>query len=110
MKMKPQPVRPGKIRKITGSFGWIDHRFVRGGFLEELQSTESLLYFFLATVADSRGVSFYGKDTIRYLLRIPFEHALQGAIAELEDRQLIAFKNGVYQVLSLPAKPTRGEK
>ena len=109
MKRRPKPVRPDKIRKIEGSFGWIDHRFVRDGFLEELQTTESLLYFFLATVADARGISFYGKDTIRYLLRIPFEHTLQGAVVELEDRELIAYENGIYQLLPLPAKPKKGE-
>ena len=110
MKRRPPPLTPDKIRKIAGSFGWIDHRFIRDGFLEELQTPEALLYFFLATVADARGVSFYGAETIRYLLRIPFQHTLQGAIAELEKRELIAYGNGIYQILALPAKPTKGKQ
>ncbi|OGL46490.1 MAG: hypothetical protein A2161_00155 [Candidatus Schekmanbacteria bacterium RBG_13_48_7] len=108
MRKKPQPPKPDKIRRITGSFGWIDHRFVRDGFMQLLKPTELLLYFFLATVADAKGISYYGEDTICYLLRIPYEHALRGTIAELVDRGLIAYKRGVFQVLPLPPKPSRG--
>ena len=107
-KRRPEPVRPDRIRKITGSFGWVDHRFIRDGYLESLRPPEPLLYFFLAAVADAKGLSYYGQETIRYLLRIPFEHTLHGAIAELEERELIAYENGIYQVLPLPAKPTKG--
>jgi len=106
--MKAKPIRPERIRKITGSFGWIEHRFVREGFLESLHATESLLYFFLSTVADRNGVSYYRQDTIRYLLRIPYEHSLTAAVAELVDRDLIAYSNGIYQVLSLPLKKPKG--
>jgi hypothetical protein len=105
---RPTPMRPERVRRITGSFGWIDHRFVRDGFLEGLHPTEALLYCFLAVVADSRGMSYYREDTIRYLLRIPFPHSLKGAISELVDRDMIAYRNGVFQVLSLPAQPVQG--
>lgn len=108
MKKRPKPIRPDRIRKITGSFGWIDHRFVRDGFLQTLKQTELVLYFFLATVADAKGISYYGEDTICYLLRIPYKHAFRGAVAELVDRGLIAYKDGVFQVLPLPKKPLRG--
>jgi hypothetical protein len=36
-----------RIRKITGSFSWIDHRFVSGGFLPDLSRDEILIYLFL---------------------------------------------------------------
>ena len=108
MKRRPSPIRPDRVRTITGSFGWIDHRFVRQGFLESLHGTESLLYFFLATVADPRGMSYYGHKTIQYLLRIPFEHALHAAIHELEARDLIAYRDGLFQVLSLPPPSAQG--
>lgn len=60
---------PDRIRQRHGSFGWIEHRFVRGGYLEGLRDPESLLYFFLSIVADQRGISFYSLDRIGQLLR-----------------------------------------
>jgi hypothetical protein len=107
-KRRPEPVKQDRIRTITGSFGWIEHRFIRDGFLAELRPPEPLVYFFLAAVADAKGLSYYSKDTIGRLLSIPFEHTLEGAIAELEERELIAYENGIYQVLSLPDKPRGG--
>jgi len=107
-KQRPTPIRPDQVRKITGSFGWIDHRFIRDGFLDRLHHPEALLYFFLAAVADQNGMSWYGEDTLRRLLRIPYKHTLQGAIAGLEAMNLIAFNNGVFQVLALPQTQPKG--
>ena len=108
MKKRPIPIFSDRIRKISGSFGWIDHRFIQDGFLQELHATEALLYFFLATVANRQGVSFYGEDTICYLLRIPYKHTLHSAIEELVHRELIAYKEGIFQVLPLPTNHTKG--
>src|SRR6058998_783751 len=71
-------LRPDRIRRRHGSFGWIEHRFVREGFLEGLHHPEALLYVFLAIVADERGISFYSQERIRQLLGIPHAHTLQG--------------------------------
>ena len=38
---------PDRIRRIEGSFSWIDHRFITGGFLHDLSMIEVLLYLFL---------------------------------------------------------------
>jgi len=46
------PIYPERIRRINGSFSWIEHRFLHGGFLEALSAEELLLYYFLVTVAD----------------------------------------------------------
>jgi hypothetical protein len=94
---------PDRIRRRRGSFGWIEHRFVRDGFLEGLRHPEALLYVFLSIVADERGISFYSQDRIRQLLSIPYAHTLQGAIDELLDRNLLAYRSGIYQILDLPA-------
>lgn len=95
-------LRPDRIRQRHGSFGWIEHRFVRDGFLEGLRHPEALLYVFLAIVADERGISFYSQDRIRQLLGIPYAHTLQSAINELVDRDLLAYSFGIFQVLDLP--------
>ncbi len=95
-------LRPDRLRRRHGSFGWIEHRFVREGYLEGLRHPEALLYVFLAIVADERGISFYSQERIGQLLGIPHPHTLQGAISELVDRDLLAYRSGIYQVLDLP--------
>lgn len=59
-----------RLRKITNSFSWIDHRTITGGFLDNLSTVEILLYFFLVAVCDRHGVSFYHDDRICRLLKI----------------------------------------
>lgn len=95
-------LRPDRIRHRHGSFGWIEHRFVREGYLEGLRDPEALLYVFLSIVADQRGISFYSLDRIRQLLGIAHAHTLQGAIDELVNRDLLAYSSGIFQVLDLP--------
>jgi len=67
------PLCPQRIRKITGSFAFIEHRFLRDGFWAGLNHYELLLYFFLIIVADRRGLSFYSYDKICTRLRISVE-------------------------------------
>ena len=45
-----------RIRKIEGSFSWIDHRLITGGFLRDLCPLEILLYLFLVAVTLTGGV------------------------------------------------------
>ena len=96
-----EPIGRERIRKIQGSFGWIDHRLITEGFLEELSSTEILLYFFLITVADKNGVSFYHYNRICQLLKIDPQSYLE-AHKGLIEKSLIAYGEGVYQVMDLP--------
>ena len=92
-----------RVRKIEGSFSWIDHRFVTGGFLHDLSMIEILLYFFLVTVSDRNGLSFYHDDRIASLLKIDLP-ALGKAREGLIRRSLIAYESPLYQVLSLPPR------
>ena len=39
-----RPIYPERIRKIRGSFSWIEHHFVHGGFLRALSRDELLLW------------------------------------------------------------------
>ena len=53
-----------RIRTISNSFSWVDHRLITGGFLDDLPTYAILLYFFLIAVSDRHGVSFYHDDRI----------------------------------------------
>ena len=59
------PLDHDRDRKITGSFAFIEHRFLRNGFFSVLNHHELLLYVFLALVADRSGLSYY--MTIGYI-------------------------------------------
>jgi hypothetical protein len=95
---------PDRVRKIEGSFSWIDHRFITGGFLRDLSTLEILLYFFLVAVSDRNGLSFYHDDRISSVLKIDLP-ALGKAREGLVRRSLLAYEFPLYQVLSLPSKP-----
>ena len=94
---------PLRVRKINGSFAFIEHRFLRDGFFASLDHHELLLYLFLVIVGDRNGVSFYSYDKICNLLRLSVdEHVL--ARDSLIKKDLIAFDGKFFQVLSLPEK------
>ena len=97
---------PDRIRKINGSFAYIEHRFLRDGFWASLDHHELLLYLFLVIVGDRNGISFYSYDKICTLLRVSVdEHVL--ARDSLIEKDLIAFDGKSFQVLSLPEKVLR---
>ena len=102
-KSRPRPPRPDRRRCIRGSFSWIDHRFLREGFDQGLTRLEKLLYFVLVAVSNQDGVSFYSDARLAELLDIRFPHELEAARNELVVRDLIAYADGIYQVLDLPA-------
>jgi hypothetical protein len=94
---------PDRIRKINGSFAYIEHRFLRDGFWASLDHHELLLYLFLVIVGDRNGMSFYSYDKICSLLMFSVdEHVL--ARDSLIEKDLIAFDGKFFQVLSLPEK------
>lgn len=95
---------PLRVRKIEGSFSWIDHRFITAGFLQDLSTIEILLYLFLVAVSDRNGISFYHDDRICSLLKISLP-SIGEAREGLIMRSLIAYSPPLYQVLSLPPHP-----
>lgn len=105
-KTKPRPVEKSplnqnRIRKISGSFAFIQHRFLRNGFWASLDHHQLLLYLFLVIVADRNGLSYYSYDKICTLLRISVDEYIL-ARNTLIEADLIAFDGYLYQVLSLP--------
>lgn len=97
------PLSPQRLRKITGSFAFIEHRFLRDGFLERLTHHELVLYLFLVLVADRSGLSYYSYDKICTLGRLSLEEYLV-ARDGLIKKDLIAFDGHLFQVLSLPQR------
>ena len=89
------PLASNRVRKIKGSFAFIEHRFLRHGFWASLGHDELLLYFFFVLVADRDGLSFYPYDKICSLLTIDI------------DAYILAFDGTFFQVLSLPAEVVR---
>ena len=95
-----------RVRSITGSFAFIEHRFLRHGFWAGLSHHELLLYFFLVLVADRQGLSFYSYDKICSLLTNNVDEYIL-ARDSLINKDLLAFDGTFFQVLSLPAEPVR---
>ena len=100
----PQPQR---VRRIAGSFAWIDHRLLRGGHLAVMTHAEQSLYLFLALAADRHGVSFYRQEKITELLGLD-DQAFAVARDRLMELGLLAFEpysvtspNGFYQLLAV---------
>ena len=94
----------GRLRRLPASYSWVDHRLMRGGFLQELSIEEIGLYFFLVLVGDNQGLSYYGDKTVCTSLSIEYEDLYQARI-QLVRHDLIAYAPPLYQVLELPASP-----
>ncbi len=95
------PLIAHRVRKINGSFAFIEHRFLRDGFFASLDQHELLLYVFLVLVADRNGLSYYSYDKICTLLRVSVDEYI-AARNSLIKKDLIAFDGRFFQVLSLP--------
>lgn len=92
---------PDRVRKIAGTFGFVEHRFLKNGFFYSLTHHELLLYLLLVLVADRNGLSFYSYDKMCTLLRITVDEFIS-ARDGLIYKDLIAFDGRTFQVLSLP--------
>ena len=102
--IKKKILEKGRIRRITGGFAFIPHRFLTGGFVDILGADELLLYFFLVLAADRYGLSFYSYDKICSLLAMDPDRYVEARCA-LMRQDLIAFDGTLFQVLSLPSAP-----
>jgi hypothetical protein len=102
--IEKSPLCPQRVRKITGSFAFLEHRFLRDGFWTSLTHHELLLYVFLVLVADRGGLSYYSFDKICALLQLSLDAYLIARNA-LIKKDLIAFDGHLFQVLALPSRP-----
>jgi hypothetical protein len=86
---------PDRVRKIGGSFAFVEHRFLRDGFWVSLTRDELLLYFLLVMAADRAGVSYYGYEKLCNLLSIYADDYIAARNA-LIDKDLIAFESPLF--------------
>lgn len=92
------------MRQVPEQFSWIDRGFVRRGLIHGLSTEAIALYFFLVTVSDRLGLSFYSERRLCKLLSMDMER-LTWARNELVREDLIAWSYPLYQVLALPVVP-----
>lgn len=100
-----------RVRKIQGSFSWIDHRFITGGFLRDLSAVEILLYFFLVTVSDRNGISFYHDDKICSLIKIGLTslgEAREGLISQVSFGLRASHLSGPFIAVRTGNTPYKG--
>jgi hypothetical protein len=102
--IEKSPLCSQRVRKITGSFAFLEHRFLRDGFWTSLTHHELLLYIFLVLVADRNGLSYYSFDKIWALLALSLDDYLLARNARIH-KDLIAFDGHLFQVLALPPTP-----
>ena len=94
------PIMPERLRHIPRQFSWVDHRLVRDGHVEGRSAGALALYLFLVTVADAEGLSWYSEPALSRQLSWS-TNQLHMARAELQQAELIAYRQGLYQVLDL---------
>jgi hypothetical protein len=107
-KVVPILPEPTKVRRIQGTFAWLDHRLLREGHLERMTLEDVALYVFLVLAANREGCSFYRKDQACKKLGIDWDQ-FEESKARLLEKGYIAFRpfragdvDGFYQVLGVP--------
>lgn len=100
------PLCPERLRKITGSFAFLEHRFLRAGFWSSLRQHELLLSVFLVLVADRNGLSYDSFDKRCALLPLALDDDLLARHALIKQDR-IAFDGHLLQVLARPPTPVR---
>ncbi len=101
-----QPIYPERIRKIPRQFSWLDHRLVSEHYIDRCSHRGAALYLFLVTVADAAGMSYYSICSLSRRLAMD-EAMLTRSRTELIGLGLIAYRDPLYQVLSIDAQPLR---
>ncbi len=102
-------ILPEKRRKIPAHFSWIDHRLVRDGYSRKCSARALGLYLFLLSVSDSEGLSFYGVRSISREININ-GNELDELRRELLDAGLVAYRDGIYQVLDLDVSKVKQDE
>ena len=106
MRTVKKVLRPERLRQVPEQFSWVDQALVQRHFIDRCEARAAALYLFLVTVADARGLSYYGQSTLAARLHLSNEE-LVAARAQLIAIDLIAYQAPLYQVLALPGTAPR---
>lgn len=93
-----------RIRRITGGFGWVDHRLVRDRYVDRCSPAALAVYLFLVAVADADGLSYWGDAALAERLHLGLLEVRQ-ARTELEAAELVVYEQPLWQLLQLPKVP-----
>ena len=93
-------IDPRLRRRIPEHFTWVDHRLVREGYIRKCSIKSHGFYLFLLAVSDAEGLSYYGDQRVSQELGIS-EGSVSELRRELISARLIAYKEGIYQILNL---------
>ena len=99
--MNKKLLAPERLRQLPSQFSWIDQQLVRGGHLRDCDHSAWALYLFLATVADSQGLSYFSDASIGQWLQVD-PTRLQTIRQQLITAGLLAYQKPLYQLLALP--------
>lgn len=99
--MNKKLLAPERLRQLPSQFSWIDQQLVRGGHLRDCDHSAWALYLFLATVADSQGLSYYCDASVSQWLKVDLAR-LQASRQQLVSVGLLAYQKPLYQLLALP--------
>ena len=99
--MNKKLLAPERLRQLPSQFSWIDQQLVRGGHLRDCDHSAWALYLFLATVADSQGLSYYSDASICQWLQVD-QIRLRTIRQQLITAGLLAYQKPLYQLLALP--------
>ena len=91
---------PARQRRCPSQFSWVDQRLARQRYFECASHTAWTLYLFLLTVADPQGASYYSERSLCQRLRMAPAQLTQTR-RELIERDLLAYRAPIYQVLAL---------
>ena len=100
MNYSKQVICSERMRQVPAQFSWVGQRLVRDRHLDHLDVYASALYLFLVTVADARGLSWYGDASTARRLSMD-EIRLRQARCDLIRAGLLAYASPLYQVLAL---------
>jgi len=95
-----------RVRRIPVGFGWVDHRLLQDGYLRECSTDALALYLILIAVADQDGLSYYGDRLLCTMLGW-HNRRLEVARDNLCVADLAAYREPIYQILSLPEAERR---
>jgi hypothetical protein len=98
--MHTPPLCLSKLRKVPTQFSWVDQRWVRERYLDQLSHEACTLYLCLVTVADAQGLSFYSDQALCERLAMT-SAVLSQARQALLACTLVASQRPLYQVLAL---------